>query len=201
MDKSDASKAAYLAVKIPSASFTADMRRGFDTLYDCRWFSRAWGVQKIQLAQPAIVVWGRQEMPWDDIRLSVLWVDHNDSTFDGDHAFFKFWARYANMMVFYTNKEKSLLVVLIICREFHATDPRDKVYGLLRFTNWEDADPLKPDCQKSVGDVFADTAAYIISSGGDLRIFSYVGKHRHYDGNDGYQSCQQASKWGSEGPT
>ncbi|KAF5561411.1 heterokaryon incompatibility het-6 [Fusarium napiforme] len=69
-------------------------------------------------------------------------------------------------------------------RERHATDPRDKVYGLLAISDTTTADnymkPVVADYSKSVQDVFSIAAAHCLLNTTSWRGLSYIGDRSRY---------------------
>lgn len=175
------------------------LERGLSTLYSRPWFSRLWCVQEIVLAKDALVLWGEQEVPWDDVGLAATYIyikEISPSLRDDETRFYKATrAEYAAYKYAFDLSDFSFLETLMSFRDCHSTDPRDKVYGLLGIADLksEVGDPFKPDYGKSVGQVFADAAVYIIRVTGSLDIFSSIGHPAAYNGDDGYTSW--APRW------
>lgn len=107
----------------------------FKTVLNVPWWSRIWTVQEAILPPNAVVYWGPLEIPW-----SIL--DKASESFFNDTAPNvpnEFW--HNNAIGFLTaalrglsaSREEELFMLLWRWRHRKATDPRDKVYGLLGF--------------------------------------------------------------------
>jgi hypothetical protein len=162
-------------------------------LYDRPWFKRIWCVQEICLARDAVVLWDEQEILWSDVGLAASWIfDKTPSDKDGDplaSLLYEVEAENADLMYDIVPHKASLLEILRSHREWESTDPRDKLYGLLSLVGPQtEAETLKPDYDKSEGDVIADTVLVIIQLYSRLTGLAYVSHPEGYDGEDGYRS-------------
>jgi hypothetical protein len=78
---------------------------------------------------------------------------------------------YADMMCDQTTY--TLVELLHAFRSFEATDPRDKVYGLLNLiSSRSEREAIEVNYDKSVGQVYADTALVIIALYSDLSVLA-----------------------------
>lgn len=91
--------------------------------------------------------------------------------------------------------DRHLCVTLDGFRDSHATDARDKVYGLLGIHEQACGKPstVVVDYRKSVTEVYTDTALNIISTCNDLHILSYVDHGEEYAPFSGHPSW--VPKW------
>jgi hypothetical protein len=71
-------------------------------------------------------------------------------------------------------KELSLLDLLYKSRQCASTDPRDKIYGLYPLVNAKFALP-RPDYDRSIVNIYKETAAYFLRSTGSLAVLSCAG--------------------------
>ncbi|KAK0252347.1 hypothetical protein B0A54_10469 [Friedmanniomyces endolithicus] len=158
------------------------MRCSLEAFLLRRWFSRIWVVQEVLLAKQATLICGEDEAPWSSFEAAVS----------------SRYAEYATATVplpavlrGHAWPSLGLLGALQTARSCDATDPRDKVYGIvallqLAHPGLDSASSIGVDYRKSVDAVFADVAlAYLGSSAGErkLDLLSYV------------QSDTMASSW------
>ncbi|TQN66003.1 hypothetical protein CSHISOI_09444 [Colletotrichum shisoi] len=99
-----------------------------------QWFTRVWCVQEIVLAQSSKVSIGSHSLVWIKLGVTAAWLTEQSLATDYDvPANLEGLSWDTAYSMFDTNglSESSLLEILVTFRDFNATDPRDKVYGLL----------------------------------------------------------------------
>jgi hypothetical protein len=192
------------AVRLPEEAFSSSVCSSLHDLFDKPWFSRIWCVQEIQLAEDAIVLWGQDKISWADMGTAASWifdqttgtVDENDSV---AQLLLDVYVARADMMRM--KKMDTLLVSLQNFREFEASDPRDKVYGLLNLVSpRSEVEALEVDYNKSVGQVYADTVLLMTQVYSLLSTLAYVTHpedyaddeygHDNEECNDGDDECR-----------
>lgn len=107
----------------------------FKTLFNVPWWSRIWTVQEAILPPRAILYWGPYQIPWSTLDKAA------DSFFDDSapNVPDEFWhndaigSLTAALRGLSASREEELFMLLWRWRHRKATDPRDKVYGLLGF--------------------------------------------------------------------
>jgi hypothetical protein len=149
-----------------------------------QWFRRTWITQELSLASKATMVCGHRSISWDTFifgftmtfvngkRASGGWPE--DENFIGALAQIREWVHRSESVpsVHYLHPV-TLLDLLHDCRIFEATDPRDKVYGLLGIAPPDsEATSVQVDYSKSVEEVYEDLANLILSSSGNLDLLS-----------------------------
>lgn len=114
----------------------------------CRpWFTTCWVVQEVALAQDVMVVCGRHAVKWDELCKLCEWIaDNNGILFRvmekhsmGTHRLGHIQAPFRNpgsimaaRDVQCAAKDPAVLQQLLLrFRNFHATDPRDRIFALL----------------------------------------------------------------------
>jgi len=158
-----------------------------------RWWFRTWTVQEILLASQAVVMTGKFTMDWDrfctgiDYGLAIgIWnpvllgiiVDPVVAPYLSMSALRKHCRSFSTLKSPRqpaTAPAQALLDLLIRCRFRQASDPRDKVYGLLGL---KDADQIsqisalgiEPDYRLSASQVFCHTARQLLLQSSDLNI-------------------------------
>jgi hypothetical protein len=144
-------------------------------LFERAWFHRIWVVQEIAASQEVLVSIGPHTVLFDCLGLSALWAIELHSRGRTSHTIslgvlnaIRIWQkRFAEVI--------SPAYLLHYGRSFLATDPRDKIYGLLGFPALHDAlVDLEPDYNMSVEEVYTETAVKIIENTGNLSILSFV---------------------------
>ncbi|KAF5647480.1 hypothetical protein F52700_1340 [Fusarium sp. NRRL 52700] len=143
----------------------------FKAFINASWWGRIWTVQEAILPHQATVFWGPFEIPWDLMRNAA------NSFFDGSarripRAFWKNLSVVDLQSVMrglaFTLREP-LFEILWRWRYRHATDPRDKVYGLLGFRDDVSfPETLRCNYSLDVREVYERTTIGLIDMSGDL---------------------------------
>ena len=148
----------------------------------CRqWFRRIWITQELALASEATMVCGRRSISWDTFIFGFTTTFINGTSasggWDEDENFIGALVQIRNWIhrpesVQYLHPV-TLLDLLHDCRIFEATDPLDKIYGLLGIAPPDsEATSVQVDYSKRVEDVYEDLARLILSSSGNLDLLS-----------------------------
>jgi hypothetical protein len=161
----------------------------------CRrpWFRRLWVVQELTLAKKDPMVYlGQSSLPWSTF-LDVVETDLQhltDLTLDND---LKFQLIMAKTRVSKLGTMRTylccatLLDSLWATADFQASDPRDKVYGLLGLKRtWIYALGLKPDYNKPVQEVFIETLSLLVQK---CPAAMYLTFPLHIPRNDHTDTC------------
>ncbi|MCJ1450113.1 hypothetical protein MMC28_000442 [Mycoblastus sanguinarius] len=134
-----------------------------------RWWSRVWVVQEVALGRRVILRCGDEEIGWESLS-KFLASQTNTQSLDIKRevsSLIKFTT--ARRGGFPLRKRVGLLHLAAHFRDRTATDPRDKLFGLLGLVNKE-KEPLEPDWTKAPLTVFADFAASCIERNKNLGI-------------------------------
>ena len=152
------------------------------------WFFRMWCIQEIRLASDSVFYWGNEEFPKDIAVRLPSW--HRASQGGEEDYPFKIPSHFAWKMNAPLSSQKCrLLQALSTYRRWRATDPRDKVYGLLGLTELDEEKSVVPiDYEKSAAEVFYGVAVAIIKRTGDLAILAHLHHDTDYDGHPEYPS-------------
>jgi hypothetical protein len=148
----------------------------------CRqWFRRIWITQELALASKATMVCGHRSISWDTFIFGFTttfihgksasggWA--KDENFIGALVQIREWVHRSEPVHY--RHPVTLLDLLHDCRIFEATDPRDKIYGLLGVAPADsEATSVQVDYRKRVEDVYEDLARLILSSSGNLDLLS-----------------------------
>jgi hypothetical protein len=181
------------AVRVPQEVFTPSAFTSLKELFIKPWFERTWCAQEIRLAQDASVVWGLDEITWQEFAIGASWMfDNTTEQADQDISDTKketdtFLSQLgqsdgvSHATLLGEEGMDTLLGTLQGFREFVASDPRDKVYGLLNLISPEsERNIIDVDYDKSVGQVYADTVLNIIHLYSRLSTLAYVTHSKHY---------------------
>jgi len=162
------------------------------------WFRRMWCIQEFRLAADLVYYWGTEELSkYTAVRLAGWYLGHGQYI---RSASVTVTVTYAWRMNGPLSEDKCrLLQALSTYRRWHATDPRDKVYGILGLTELGDERSIVPiEYEKSAPEVFHDVATAIIRWTNDLAIFGHVHHDVDYDGHPEYESwVPQWDQWQS----
>lgn len=105
----------------------APIQTGLTYLRYCGWFDRVWTFQEICLARKAVIQAGVHQLDWEKFSPGWHWIAMNDHMFDDRRH------TYAKMSLINDNRcnTGTLLDLLRSTWNRHATNVRDKVYGVL----------------------------------------------------------------------
>jgi hypothetical protein len=154
------------------------------SLFDNPWFWRVWCIQEVALASSALVIWGECEIAWRWLGLAAVRIQA---------AFYQILQRYnmggvsnAHLMFRISQGEQDLEALSIsfshlvaLTRHFRATDPRDRIFGLLGLPA-TDSDPengeffIDPDYSLPAQTVYRKYAHKVLQSDRSLTLLSGV---------------------------
>ncbi|KPM41056.1 hypothetical protein AK830_g5507 [Neonectria ditissima] len=135
------------------------------------WWGRIWTVQEAILPRQAIVCWGPSEISWEWLRRAA------DRLYDnpGTQMIDEIWENNAAMDIqsvirgLYMTLVEPLFSMLWRWRYRQATDPRDKVYGVLGFRDDVSLEKVTScDYSIDVRTLYEGVTADLIRDGGDL---------------------------------
>ena len=152
------------------------------------WFSRVWVVQEVALAKEAVVQLGNRTAPWEwFIRAARVYRDHmsccatiitpfNDS--EGVDEFLALKNCLAGILALDGEALRSISLhsALRLFYDRQATDPRDKVYGLLGLLD-HGSRLVSADYAILAEDVYEEAAFKVIESSGDLSILTDIDEY------------------------
>jgi hypothetical protein len=176
----EASMRGYERLQMPSYCTTTAAQEVLTRLYAMPWFSRVWCIQEVVLAKDAIMFWGEHELSWADIGLIATWLSEitPQRALEYDSNAFYADVEVGNAFRMYRFRERKLsgfIDLLDDCVTFEATNPRDRVYGLLALLEAnKEAQALSVDYEKSFEEVYADTVVAVIQVSLDLNPLKYV---------------------------
>lgn len=142
------------------------------------WFHRIWILQEVALAEHALTICGSRCIPWACI--PAWWAANGESLRSS------FVPPPSLSIDPIALKRSSLLQQLHDTRRSRATDPRDKIYGLIGLLSPEDKASVFVDYRKSVENVYQYVATAIILREKSLRILSAVTAITTSDGRRDY---------------
>ncbi|KAE9375052.1 hypothetical protein N431DRAFT_373084 [Stipitochalara longipes BDJ] len=146
-----------------------------------QWFRRTWITQELALASKATMVCGRRSISWNTFIFGFTMTFINgksasggwdeDENFIGALVQIREWVHRSSSVKYH--HPVTLLDLLHDCRIFEATNPRDKVYGLLGIAPPDsEATLVQVDYNKSVEEIYEDVARLILVSSGNLDLLS-----------------------------
>lgn len=182
----DSSSERHDEVYLPESWFDSLTLSSLKELFNRPWFSRIWCIQEIRLANDALVMWGDYEILWTELAVSASWLFDKGTSQDRSDPVARLvtGVPVQNADVMRDKVMHHLLNALDIFRTgFQASDPRDKVYGLLNLISPRlEVDALNLDYSKSVGEVYADTVLADIQLYSRLTAFARITHPVDYDG-------------------
>lgn len=156
--------------------------RAFEDLLQRPWFHRAWIIQEVSVARDVTFVTGDSSLHWDELFRAIDYaIDLGTLIALGGSAAWQALNLYGSRSRFQQSRLPSLLDTLVRNRSFHATDPRDKVFGLLSLADAKDVQTLgvSPSYQISVEELYQKLAVSFLKKG-EIRVLgsSGLGDHR-----------------------
>ncbi|CAN8105161.1 unnamed protein product [Discula destructiva] len=156
-------------------SLSEDKLEAINALQRRDWWSRIWVLQEVMLSPQPIVRCGNATLPFeafvhlDDIRRGYVRTERRSLQTNGSRFLIQ-GNPFRHVLTDYAiDKPKARAGVTPLAEyasfvdQFSATDPRDKIYGLLGVATQADVQFLAPDYSKSVADIYARaTARFII---------------------------------------
>ena len=147
--------------------FGTEAWAGLMDLFRCEWWTRIWVIQEVALAKQAIIACGNHRLSADCYNNAMLLFS----------AIAVFWLETGGLDLIRSKRElpkkttNNLLQLANKYRQLNATNPRDKLYGLLGLA--EDIG-FEPEYQLSVRGVYGRFVEASIESSGTLDVLSFV---------------------------
>ncbi len=140
--------------QLPSIDVTGEGRkvlRGLQTFIEIPWWRRIWVVQEVLLSKEARILWGPISIPWSTVtNAAANFLNHQESCCQRLAAYIaaddwailsKYWTvvhEIEYQRVRLSEVGFQLTTLLKVFGSRLATDPRDKIYGLLGLvTDWD----------------------------------------------------------------
>ena len=149
-------------------------------LFDREWWSRMWIAQEASTSAPTWVVCGREGMELGDVLTFAVLMGINEQ--DDEDAASHVYEISSFVYALHTLRsqrskasESELLDTLISCRHHDATDPRDKVYGVLGMVSPRSSARLLPDYGKDLVDVYTDVVQYQLDTSAYEGMLDFLG--------------------------
>ncbi|KAH8726035.1 hypothetical protein GQ44DRAFT_706309 [Phaeosphaeriaceae sp. PMI808] len=183
----------------PVINLDKEALESLELLYAETWFSRVWCIQEIRLAVDAVMLWGDHDLSWLDVGSTALWLEslHPRRALEFDENAFYATIPTSNAYNMFTlgASQYDLFALVHFCEIFNASDPRDRVYGLLSLLDSADeAEAVCVDYGKETGEVYADAVLALIRLYKKLYPFKYVEHHSEYNPNKAFTSW--TPQWG-----
>ena len=150
-------------------------------LFDREWWSRAWVAQEGSTNVPTYIVCGAERLPLEEVLTFAVLMGINEQ--DDEDAASRVYGISSFVYTLHTlrsqrlaeNSESELLNTLISCRRYDATDPRDKVYGVLGMVSPRASSRLLPDYGRDLVDVYTDVVQYQLETSGYEGKLDFLG--------------------------
>jgi WD repeat-containing protein 55 len=136
------------------------------------WFYRVWVIQEVALSTYVQLQCGRRTVSWQEMKVFASSMISNDLTQylvsadnNADQLSAGGCIQISNIdsMRFYSKEENSakLINALVMARGMQATDPRDKVFGIMKMTR----ETINPDYSKAVFEIYIEASRKTIWDG------------------------------------
>lgn len=176
--------------------------------FDSEWSSRRWVVQEVALAPRGVCYRGKFQTDLTDVLRAAAWfvykfgdedvpeyrnIRHAATIFryaDPEFAYYHNkkhtvtpWGQYRKRTPYNGRfRHPTLSVLLTDLRDQDASEPRDKIYGLLSLTGWTSKgekipESLQPDYSKPVAEAYREATREAIRSAGNLNVLECVSRH------------------------
>jgi hypothetical protein len=153
-------------------------------LYDREWFWRLWCVQEVSVASKACIAWGAGEIAWKWVGLAAARIRTNNYDVVRDYKMAGVFNAYFMYRISPHSSDRPILSLsfsqlLILTRQFEATDKRDRVFALLGLPNNDsDIDKgeffLDPDYSVSFMEIYKRLAVEVLKRDRNLDFLSSV---------------------------
>ncbi|KAG7285902.1 hypothetical protein NEMBOFW57_008198 [Staphylotrichum longicolle] len=170
--------------------------RSIQGMLDASWSMRVWILQESLLNDNVIMMCGRHEMPWtmlDELgalitqeKLPYVLKYNNIANTDKDAGSARTIRRMASLRGVF--KSMALLDIINSTHHMLCFDPRDKIYGLYGVLNARNEAQhcakieMEVSYQKSVADVYTETAIFLLSQPSGLGLFTSIGVEPNIQG-------------------
>ncbi|KAF1954567.1 hypothetical protein CC80DRAFT_550173 [Byssothecium circinans] len=152
-------------------------------LFGRSWFWRVWVIQEAVVGQAAVVRWANVEIDWRWVGLAAAILR---TSYHGICERLQIGGVYNAYLIYRMSHasdlprpQLSFVQLLRLTRQFEATDPRDRIYGLLGMST-TDNDPengsmfLRPDYTINAHELWTRFARQVILTSGNLSLLSSV---------------------------
>jgi hypothetical protein len=162
-----------------------------NTVFSRRWFTRLWVWQEVALPPVAVCQIGGYTIPWREIMLTAFWWNEvmdqfNDLPPESLPDEQTQWNMHFPATIFMIANDSDqqepfaglhLSQIVYQSRHGEATDPRDKIYGLLGMTRWSKSGRrlppgLRPNYNESVRNCMRDATRAMLVEDEDLGVLS-----------------------------
>ena len=153
-------------------SYKHDAFRGLRKLFQETWWRRIWIVQEVVAARALVIVLGHTTFPWFYLRrvcskiIQLEFTNHALASLLRSCGFQKF----RDLDSFRAAGAMPVMRLLRSTHDYHATDPRDKLYALLGMTSDISTQDLAPDYNRPVCKVFQDLVHFMAIRRGSLDL-------------------------------
>lgn len=150
-------------------------------LFSCPWFMRTWILQEVVLSRIAILYWGLGSIDFDLVGLAATFGLNQRNRFTHMHLGGVRGAGHCVIMHDLWLKayvDESMLTMLLLTRHHQASDPRDKVFGLLGLT-FLDSNPdgslfIEPDYALSKEELYTAIATKVLIDDEDTDFLAAI---------------------------
>ena len=136
----------------------------WEQLLSRRWFKRIWVIQEVILANYTIFLLGPLSIDWEQLQAVI---DNGKPTASSRSTipWFRLWMKDLGSY--------NMIEVFCLTSECDASDPRDKIYGLIGLLPEKFARDIKPDYRKSVTEVYKDATFACVRQIGSPKVLQF----------------------------
>lgn len=151
--------------------------QGLENLLQRSYWSRLWIQQEVMLSKNCKIQCGNSVCDWEPLAATIMWlqgVPIEREELNSQDGFYRMENSARLLAEAFFSKRHfgdnlDLLEALVLGRERYATEPIDKVYGILSLCN---ADQITVDYQKKFPEVYENVAVHIIEKTRRLDVLS-----------------------------
>lgn len=160
-------------------------------IFESPWLTRIWCVQEMVVAHEVAVTCGYSEISWENVVTFMMW---GHTQLIGGHDIGELVPIFESSVIYKLQTARSSSLgswphLLHHFRSWQATDPRDKVFALLGFSNQDNETiEMEIDYGKQVAEVYREAALGAMKHNDDLFILECVDHGQMYDPDSGFPS-------------
>ncbi|RFN49058.1 het-domain-containing protein [Fusarium flagelliforme] len=153
-------------------SYKHDALSGLRKLFQETWWRRIWIVQEVVAARALVIVLGRTTFPWFCLRRVCSAIIRLEFSRGALAPLLRScgFQKFRDLDSFRAAGAMPVMHLLRSTRDYHATDPRDKLYALLGMTSDLSTQDLAPDYNRPVRKVFQDLVHFMAVRQGSLDL-------------------------------
>ena len=154
-----------------------------DSFFNRRWFTRVWVFQEVALSRRCVCYIGKSSIAWQDVMLTAYWclrsniIDNQHLSISSEDNIYLPSIIWTDRLEGYRFKYGGLTLfqLMLASRCLKASNPRDKIYGLLGMTRWSSSGRslpkgIQPNYKISIRDCMRNATRVMIEEDENLEV-------------------------------